>query len=151
MAATTPYFAYGSNMDPDQMAQRCTGALAQGVARLDGWRFRIDGRGVATIDPAPGAVVHGVVWHLRDDHVAELDYYEGVASGYYRRDWLDVDTATARLRTLVYIGADLSEGEPRVGYLERILDGARHFGLADQYVAELADWSRADADRGTLG
>lgn len=148
MSTVTPYFAYGSNMDPGQMGHRCVGAVAQSIARLDGWRFRIDGRGVATIDPARGAVVHGVVWHLDDGHVAELDHYEGIASGYYRREWLDVETSSERVRTLVYIGADLSEGQPRVGYLEKILYGARHFGLADDYVTELGRWTRPDAGVG---
>ena len=33
------YFAYGSNMDPVQMEERCPGAVALGAAHLPGWRL----------------------------------------------------------------------------------------------------------------
>ena len=36
------YFAYGSNMDPDQMATRCPSTSAVGPARLAGWRLTHD-------------------------------------------------------------------------------------------------------------
>ena len=43
------YFAYGLNMHRAEMAQRCPGAVLQGIARLDRHEFLINARGVATI------------------------------------------------------------------------------------------------------
>ena len=34
-----PYFAYGSNMNLEQMALRCPGARMVGLVRKPGWRY----------------------------------------------------------------------------------------------------------------
>lgn len=53
----TFYFAYGSNLSPEQMAGRCvdsptTSAIPVAVARLDGWRWIICQKGYANIVPS---------------------------------------------------------------------------------------------------
>ena len=48
---TRCYFAYGSNMDADQMGRRCSAAAIIGTASLEGYRFIINSRGVATVAP----------------------------------------------------------------------------------------------------
>ena len=57
------YFAYGSNMDLNQMAFRCPDAQALETVRLEGYRlaFRSNGgnRGVATILPDPDSMWMG--------------------------------------------------------------------------------------------
>lgn len=50
----TFYFAYGSNLSPEQMAGRCpespaTSSIPVAIARLDGWRWIICGRGYANV------------------------------------------------------------------------------------------------------
>ncbi len=84
------YFAYGSNLDPEQMQWRCPDAIALGSARLDDWAWRIGGRGYATVSPAPGAQVWGGIWNVSDSDLARLDRYEGVAGGHYRREFVTV-------------------------------------------------------------
>ncbi|KAF7506281.1 hypothetical protein GJ744_012089 [Endocarpon pusillum] len=54
----TFYFAYGSNLSPEQMAGRCpeypaTSSIPVAIARLDGWRWIICARGYANIVPFP--------------------------------------------------------------------------------------------------
>ncbi|ERF70814.1 hypothetical protein EPUS_02336 [Endocarpon pusillum Z07020] len=54
----TFYFAYGSNLSPEQMAGRCpeypaTSSIPVAIARLDGWRWIICGRGYANVVPSP--------------------------------------------------------------------------------------------------
>ena len=71
-----PYFAYGSNMVLTQMQQRCPAAQDMGIARLDGWRWRINQHGYATIVPEQSAYVLGVLWSLTSACEAALDDYE---------------------------------------------------------------------------
>mgnify|MGYP006305897221 CR=1 FL=1 len=46
---TTLYFAYGSNMDEDQMYDRCPGATLAGMATLDEYAFIINEIGRAHV------------------------------------------------------------------------------------------------------
>ncbi|MEZ5143284.1 MAG: gamma-glutamylcyclotransferase family protein [Acidimicrobiales bacterium] len=139
MSTLVPYFAYGSNLDASQMANRCPGAVPGEVARLDGWAFRIGHRGVATIEPATGGVVWGGLWTVTDAHLAALDVAEGVAIGRYRRERLLVRAGTTPIEAVVYVEDFVEAGPPRTGYLERILRGAEQFGLPATYRAELED------------
>ena len=68
----TPYFAYGSNMSKTLMERRCRNAVAVGPARLEGWRFLVSLDGFASVVPAPGAVVHGVLWRISARELAAL-------------------------------------------------------------------------------
>jgi len=135
----TLYFAYGSNMDPAQMRFRCPGAIPEGIAALRGHAFRINRNGVATVVPAPGAAVRGVLWTLAPAHVDTLDGYEGVAVGEYEKRRLAVE-AEAPAEALIYIASEDRPGVPRAGYLETILAGAEHFRLPPDYIAGLAQW-----------
>ena len=131
------YFAYGSNLCAAQMAKRCPGAREDGAVELAGWRFVINGRGVATLVPEPGARVFGLIWRLTPACEASLDRREGVARGVYRKAELGAGGAPA----LVYLAADTAPGAPRQGYLERILLAAEARGLCADYRAELARWA----------
>ncbi len=75
------YFAYGSNMDLNQMAFRCPDAEVLETVRLEGYRlaFRSNGgnRGVATILPDPDSHVDGVLWEISPEDERNLNFYEG--------------------------------------------------------------------------
>lgn len=62
------YFAYGSNMNLNQMEFRCPDAEAVDTVRLEGYRltFRMNGgrRGVAAVLPEEGSHVDGVLWKI---------------------------------------------------------------------------------------
>jgi len=132
------YFAYGSNMDPVQMASRCPDARPIGQAQLTGWEVHIYGRGFATVVPAPESVTWGVLWDVSPSDVRSLDRYEGVAEGLYRRELLTVEGAESAAVALIYIAAFDGDGVPGQAYLERILHGARAFDLPADYCAKLA-------------
>src|ERR1700752_1388801 len=84
------YFAYGSNMCRAGMASRCRDAVPLGRARLDGYRYVIHVDGYATVRPAPGATVQGILWRVSARDVTALDAYEDVAGGLYRKVSLPV-------------------------------------------------------------
>ncbi|HEY5531112.1 MAG TPA: gamma-glutamylcyclotransferase family protein [Candidatus Anoxymicrobiaceae bacterium] len=141
--ARYPYFAYGSNMDTVQMRHRCPDSVPVATAELFGYRFIINSRGVATIVQDDSSTVHGVLWRTTDDDETSLDRYEGVGSGLYSKQYLRVKSEDGEaVKALVYVAADRSEGDPRNGYMKKILEAAERMGLPETYVAELKKWVR---------
>ena len=122
------------------MAERCPGASALGMARLDDHCFMINQRGVGTIVPDPLSVAHGLLWHTSDEHIASLDGFEGLAAGRYTRESQFVVFGGFRVETFVYVARQNEPGPPRAGYLERVVGGARAAGLPADYVRELTSW-----------
>jgi phage replication-related protein YjqB (UPF0714/DUF867 family) len=133
------YFAYGSNVCIEQMAQRCPDAIDPRPAVLSDHDWLINERGVATVEPATGNVVHGVLWLLSDDDLATLDSAEGVPVR-YRRDQLTVHTDDGPAHAWVYIDHRVTPGPPRPGYLPKIINGAIHHGLPQAWVDFLHRW-----------
>jgi gamma-glutamylcyclotransferase (GGCT)/AIG2-like uncharacterized protein YtfP len=148
----TLYFAYGSNMSRTLMAARCPAARALGPVRLCGYRFIISGDRYASVAPAPGACVHGVLWRLTARDLAALNAYESLDSGLYRRVLLPVRHASGPVRALVYVGRSRQRGIPKPGYHDGIvLPAARDWALPKTYLEELARWSPASGARSRAG
>src|SRR6266849_1664003 len=66
------------------MRRRCPGARLEGRACLPGYRFVIMRSGYASVVPAPGSSVHGLLWRVTPRDVAALNVYENLAGGLYR-------------------------------------------------------------------
>jgi phage replication-related protein YjqB (UPF0714/DUF867 family)/gamma-glutamylcyclotransferase (GGCT)/AIG2-like uncharacterized protein YtfP len=133
------YFAYGSNLSVQQMARRCPDAVNPRRAVLANHDWLINQRGVATVEPFDGTEVHGVVWDLTDDDLDALDRAESVPA-HYRRDYIPVQTEDGLSDAWVYIDHRVNPGPPRPGYLERIIDGALHHGLPQNWIDFLKRW-----------
>ena len=149
------YFAYGSNLDPVQIAERCPGHRVVGLAvlpdhRLVFPRFSADwGGGVASVALAHGERVWGVLYELTDSDLASLDGYEGWrAAGdqhnHYDRETVMVElvrpddtSVPRRLRVVTYVARISNPTAPSRRYLETILRGARHHRLPEDYVERL--------------
>ena len=139
----TPYFAYGANLDRVGMAQRCPRSRPRGTARLEEHRFLIMDAGYATVVPAPGAVVHGVLWDLADEDIPALDRFEEVDAGLYRKVVLPVRLGEERLDALVYHGVRTVPGVPCPGYMEMVVSAAAGWDLPAAYCSELRGWLAA--------
>ncbi|KAI6081264.1 hypothetical protein F4821DRAFT_32588 [Hypoxylon rubiginosum] len=115
----TLYFAYGSNLSTTQMRDRCPKSTPVALARLKGWKWIINQRGVANIVPDPPRspskwptlpfdplpllelcgntrrrdeddnVVYGLLYRLHPHDEEALDACEGVP-WVYERQFLDV-------------------------------------------------------------
>lgn len=134
----TTYFAYGANMDPVPMAQRCPGARRVGLAVLPDHEFQIAAAGYGNATAAAGRTVHGVLWDLPLQDELALDDFEGVPEGLYRKAIASVRTSDGRrVSAMVYLPADPSPGLPRAGYLEGIIPVAESLGFPPDYVAGL--------------
>ena len=136
----TLYFAYGSNMNRALMRRHCPGGKDVGTATLFGYRFIITVDGYASIVPHPGRTVHGVLWRLGPRDFAALNSYESLDSGLYVRMTLPVLCGAGRIAAMVYVARRHAVGRPKPGYLDAVIDGARDFGLPDDYVSSLARW-----------
>ncbi|MEQ9454746.1 MAG: gamma-glutamylcyclotransferase family protein [Phycisphaeraceae bacterium] len=140
------YFAYGSNLDPHQMDDRCPGHHVHARGFVRGYRLTFPrdcvswAGGVASIEPVEGCEVWGVLYDLTADHLETLDLYEGVAEGDYWRETIDVVLDGGRtVPAIVYIAAADEGGPtpPSRQYLEAIVRGAQSHGLPSDYIAGL--------------
>lgn len=77
------YFAYGSNLNVSQMAQRCPAAVPHRGLRVNDWRLVF--RRVADLEPAAGQQVVGGLWKVTRACEQALDRYEGIHHGLYRK------------------------------------------------------------------
>ena len=77
------HFAYGSNMDQEQMKERCPQGEMDGIALLPNHelaftRYSINRKcGVADVIPTPDSEVWGVLYLLTKDDLESLDHAEG--------------------------------------------------------------------------
>ena len=74
------YFAYGSNINLDQMSHRCPDAKPLGPVTLDNYELLFrgspGGSGFATIAPCEGSQVQGLLWEITPRCERALDFYE---------------------------------------------------------------------------
>ena len=77
---TSLYFAYGSNMNVEQMRRRIPDARVVGRAVLKGWR--VVERLYADIEKSSGGRVYGVLYLLSAKEMRRLDIYEGYPRTY---------------------------------------------------------------------
>ena len=131
------HFAYGSNMDRRLMRRHCPGAEIVGNAVLRDHRFIIMKEGYASVVPARGGVVHGLLWRISPRDLTALNAYENIDAGLYRAASLSVHAAGRAVRALVYLGRSGVPGRPRLGYMDLVAAAAREAGLPARYVANL--------------
>jgi hypothetical protein len=160
------YFAYGSNLDPGQMKERCPGSSVVGLAMLADYRLGFPrfsnrwGGGTASIQLAHGDVLYGVLYELTDADLAALDAFEGFVREGDQHNAHDREHVTLSLvrpddgsiprkvRAWAYVARPAHPSPPSARYLERILAGARHHKLPEEYVARLTQIAPAAEDAG---
>ena len=134
------YFAYGSNINQEQMAFRCSDASPAALAYVQNFKFIINEIGVATIIPASGSVVRGVLWEISKSDEDQLDIYEGVSSNLYTKESCNVSVGNENIDALVYIATNSKFGKPRKNYLETIIDGIVSFDGEKEWLHEIQSW-----------
>ena len=150
------YFAYGSNLDPDQMRERCPGSHVVGLAELPDHRLTFPlyserwGGGAAGVARAHGSTVWGALYELSETDLAALDRFEGWKGAgdhhnLYDRELVTVALTRAddgsvprRVRAYTYFARTLNPTPPSRRYLDAVLKGARHHRLPSEYIDGLA-------------
>ena len=144
-------FAYGSNMNWDQMRERCPSSRFVGIAALSDHKIAFTrksvkrGCGVADVVAEDGAQVWGVVYEIADIDVGNLDASEGFRPGrdknsYCRRECMVfLDGEDQRPLTVFAYFADPQPNPPlpNAAYKNLILTGGRHWHLPEAYIRKL--------------
>jgi hypothetical protein len=147
------YFAYGSNMDPAQMRQRCPSARFVAVAKLPDHRLVFSryarDRGCGTCDgvPEPGKDIWGVVFDISEAELSRMDESEGFRPGrpikgnsYVREQrevYRDGNQGEPLLVWLYFAIRQPNPPPPNAAYKRQLVEGARHWALPAEYQAEL--------------
>src|SRR3989344_3907724 len=111
------YFAYGSNLNHQQMTtERCPRSSFDSRAYMDGYKVVFDGRSerwngpVANIISDQSERVWGGLFKITDEHLLSLDKNEGYPKTYNRKLMQVTNDAGARIEAWVYLRNGLNQG-----------------------------------------
>lgn len=137
------YAAYGTNLDPEQMHERCPHSPMRGSGWLVGWRLTFGGEdlgwegAVATVVEDVGSQVFVMVYDVPPQDERDLDRWEGADTGLYRKIRVRVQTLTGDELCWLYVLDGYEGGLPSARYLGLMADAAERAGAPDDYVSGL--------------
>ncbi|AFA72728.1 hypothetical protein GPOL_c16790 [Gordonia polyisoprenivorans VH2] len=140
------YAAYGSNMDPEQMALRAPHSPMSGTGWLHGWRLTFGGGDIgwegslATVTEDrddPDAKVFVVLYDVPTEDEDNLDRWEGSELGIHRKIRARVKTADGGVLAWMYVLDAYEGGLPSARYLGVMADAAEVAGAPADYVQDL--------------
>ena len=126
------YIAYGSNLNLEQMTQRCPTAQAVGTSVMKDWRLLFRGglrSAVATVERFRGSFVPILVWQLQPQDESALDRYEGWPH-LYRKETLRIRLNGKTVESMIYIMNEFRPyGLPSPYYFNTIREGYMSSGF----------------------
>ena len=137
------YAAYGSNMDPAQMAERCPHSPQAGTGWLEGWRLTFGGEDIgwegalATVAEESGSRVFVVLYEVSEGDEQALDRWDGATLGYYSKMRVRITTLEGDVPAWLYVLNDYEGGLPSARYLGIIAGAAEAAGAPADYVGWL--------------
>lgn len=145
----TIYLAYGSNLNLEQMAERCPTAKRIGTSHLKDYHLLFRGghaAAVATVEPKKGSDVPVMLWELTPFDEAALDRYEGFPF-LYRKETVKVRLNRKTIEAMVYImNGDRPLGAPSCYYYNVIREGYINAGFSDRILKAAVAASAKGAD-----
>jgi len=139
----TLYAAYGTNLDPIRMGERCPHSPMQMTGWLEGWRLTFGGEehgwdgALATIVQDSFERVFVAVYDVTADDESGLDGWESADTGLFRKTKVRVKTLTGELLVWSYVLDAYEGGLPSASYLGVLADAAEAADAPDDYVAAL--------------
>jgi len=134
------YFAYGSNLNENQLQHRCPNSQYLGKAHLDGYRLTFDlyssnwGGGVADVVEDKNSKVWGLLYELTDEDLKSLDGYEGHPNFYKRRAVNVIDMKGKNVEAITYeVVNKKSFIPPADEYLDLIKKAAEKYNFPEDY------------------
>ncbi len=137
------YAAYGSNLDPEQMKQRCPHSPGAGTGWVEGWRLTFGAEdlgwegALATIVEEPGQRVYVALYDVPREDEKVLDEWEGADTGLYSKVRVRVASLEGDVLAWVYVLDGFEGGLPSARYLGVLADAAERAGAPDDYVEAL--------------
>jgi len=148
---TLYYFAYGSNLDPEQMEERCPEAEPFGPAFLPGHALAFGGHSPhwegapATVIREKGRRVPGLLYELPYREIRVLDHFEGHPVRYERREKRVVEPGDVERTAQVYVkDLDGNFAEPPEEYLAVLREGYRELGFDNGALEAALHLARSD-------
>jgi len=129
------YFAYASNLNRKQMAERAPESKPRFIATLPNFKLSFTARsgrqsGVASITPHRGEKVLGAIYEISERDLKRLDNYEGYPSVYDRRKITVWTETNEPIEAVTYIKIDQSRAlPPSAEYLAVIRQGYRDWQI----------------------
>ncbi|WP_372734565.1 gamma-glutamylcyclotransferase [Nocardioides sp.] len=139
----TLHAAYGTNLDPAQMIERCPHSPLQGTGWLQGWRMTFGGEehgwdgALATIVQDPFEQVFVAIYDLTREDETLLDGWESADSGLYRKTKVRVATMTGEALAWTYVLDAYEGGLPSASYLGVLANAAEAASAPTDYVAAI--------------
>lgn len=140
------YFAYGANLNIENMKDRCPDATPLCSLVLPDYRLVF--RGVADIEPCVGKCVEGMLWHITDKCEDALDIFEGFPHLYRKEDFVVqlhqpelVETFGDIADVMFYTMNREGYASPSYGYYEVIKQGYQDNNLDCAKLEEAVDHS----------
>jgi gamma-glutamylcyclotransferase (GGCT)/AIG2-like uncharacterized protein YtfP len=139
----TLYAAYGSNLDPARMSERCPHSPLQTTGWLTGWRLTFGGEelgwdgALPTLVQDPFEQVYVAVYDVGPMDEATLDGWEQADSGLYRKAKVRVSTMTGELVVWTYVLDAYEGGLPSAVTLGVLADAAEAADAPEDYVHAL--------------
>ena len=139
----TLYAAYGTNLDPARMGERCPHSPLQTTGWLIGWRLTFGGEehgwdgALATIVEDPLEQVFVAVYDVTGDDETVLDSLESADTGLYRKTRVRVATMNGEQVAWTYVLDAYEGGLPSASYLGVLADAAEAADAPADYVAAL--------------
>ncbi len=135
------YAAYGSNLDPSQMAERCPHSPLRGTGWLTGWRLTFGGEGwdgaLPTVVEEIDSQVFVAIFDVTTGDESALDEWESATTELYRKVRLRVATLEGEQTAWVYVLNDFEGGTPSARTIGILADAADAAGAPSDYVNEL--------------
>lgn len=139
----TLYAAYGTNLDPARMSERCPYSPLHTTGWLEGWRLTFGGEehgwdgSLATIVQDPFEQVFVAVYDITSEDESSLDGWESADSGLYRKTKVRVVTMNGELVVWTYVLDAFEGGLPSASYLGVLANAAEAADAPVDYVSAL--------------
>lgn len=123
------YLAYGSNMNKNQMKERCQEANMVGTTYLQGWKLTIPF--YANVEKDNSEKTPGVIWEISAQSEEVLDRYEGYPNKYNKKQVI-VEVNGIETTAMIYVMTDEYKRinkKVRAEYVEGIIEGYTDAGF----------------------
>jgi gamma-glutamylcyclotransferase (GGCT)/AIG2-like uncharacterized protein YtfP len=134
------YFAYGSNLNKEQMMSRCPYAIPVARVKLHGYQLTFNR--VADIVEEEQAITCGAIYTVSSEDIKKLDRYEGYPRLYNKMPVTVEDNLGNIYQAFAYVLTIKGLNEPSDGYYHIIEQGYRDWGLPQKPLREALKRSR---------
>jgi gamma-glutamylcyclotransferase (GGCT)/AIG2-like uncharacterized protein YtfP len=137
------YAAYGTNLDPARMGERCPHSPLRTTGWLAGWRLTFGGEehgwdgALPTLVQDPFEQVFVALYDVTPEDAKLLDELESADSGLYRKTKVRVSTMNGEEVAWTYVLDAYEGGLPSALHLGVLADAAEAAAAPDDYVAAL--------------